>query len=541
MFGTPGQPCSSPGQLACAGANQQQALLCNAGAWQVLATCAANQRCDRASGVCADVAAGCDGRAPGFRFCRDAATLATCGPDLVTAPASPCCGACVAGTCEGPRCGNGRREGDETCDDGNTTPADGCEPDCRPTEVIALAAGRAHTCALLGGGNVRCWGTNDKGQLGIGTTTDVGAGQPYDNPIVGLGAGAVAVQIAVGNDHTCALLATGALRCWGANDRGQLGLGHTRNIGDDELPGASAATVNLGVAARTVAAGGEGTCVILMDGSLRCWGRNDYGQLGLGHTRTIGDDEPPSAANAAVSLGGQVSSVGLGGYHACAVLSDRLTGRCWGRNGKGELGLGIVPNVGDDELPDSVAPIMFFADSPVVGIAVSASRACALREDGNEICWGDTSDGGLGINLVGYDPLRKATDWGIFGWHALAIAAGAYHACAALNTNQLRCWGRNEKGQLGLAHLLIIGDNESAFEAPAVDLGLGLDGFPASTRAVVAGDRHTCALLLDGQVRCWGANESGQLGLGFKSLPPVDYVGGTAATVPGKLATVRVY
>ena len=184
--------------------------------------------------------------------------------------------------------------------------------------MIALTAGASHTCALLREGLVRCWGDNSVGQLGLGTTANLSGQPPYKNGLVPLGAAAVALT--AGDSHTCALMANQSVRCWGANADGQLGLGNTNTIGDDEVPDATHAAVPLGAKATAVAAGGNDTCAILQDGSLRCWGLNDYGQLGLGNTNTIGDDEVPSAAVAEVSLGDATAAVAAGGEHTCALL-----------------------------------------------------------------------------------------------------------------------------------------------------------------------------------------------------------------------------
>jgi len=543
-FGMSGQSCSVLGALACAGANQQQSLICSGGKWQVLYTCAADQRCDQSTGVCAAVLPRCVGHDPGYSTCSGADTVETCGPDLVFTTTATCTGTCQAGICLAPRCGDGKVEDGESCDDGNTVPADGCEPDCTKTDVVGLAAGRGHTCALLSRGNVRCWGGNDKGQLGLGNANDVRANKPYQNAIVGLGAPAIA--IAAGSDHTCVVMVGGSIRCWGANDHGQLGLGHTQAIGDNEAPSADLATVGVDSAARAIATGGNCTCAILDDDTLRCWGENTYGQLGLGHTSDIGDNELPTRTSSQVSLAGIPLSVAVGGNHSCAILADGYTVRCWGRNGLGQLGLGTTDNVGDDELPSAVDPIVFpsdgVSDTAMVGIVAGSSRTCSVRMDGVMRCWGDNSDGGLGVGYAGARPLNKAIDWGLWSWNSQVrdMRAGAFHLCLTLANNQSRCWGINDKAQLGLADTQTLGDNESVIEAPPIDLGRGGDGFASYAILLAAGAAHTCVVLGDGNVRCWGANESGQLGLGYASLAPTDFVGGTPTSTPGQLGLVSV-
>ena len=242
--------------------------------------------------------------------------------------------------------------------------------------MIALTAGASHTCALLREGLVRCWGDNSEGQLGLGTAANLSGQPPYKNGLVPLGAAAVALT--AGDSHTCALMADQSVRCWGANAYGQLGLGNTNTIGDDEVPDAAHAGVPLGAKATAVAAGGNDTCAILQDGSLRCWGLNDYGQLGLGNTNTIGDDELPIATVAEVSLGDTAAAVAAGGEHTCAILGSLGSSsvRCWGRNNLGQLGLGNTTEIGDNELPTAVAALSF-PNGPFDAIVAGVTRTFA--------------------------------------------------------------------------------------------------------------------------------------------------------------------
>lgn len=219
--------------------------------------------------------------------------------------------------------------------------------------VVQLAAGTNHTCALLDTGAVRCWGVGDDGQLGYGNVNHIG-----DNETAGTGGdvsiGGIAVQIAAGGWHSCALLAGGTVRCWGYNGGGELGLGHTNAIGDNELP-SSAPVVDVGGTVVQIAAGSNQTCVLLATGTVRCWGFAGDGALGYANTIDIGDNESPSAAGD-VDLGGQAVQLAAGAYHMCALLAD-ATVRCWGYGFWGPLGYGSTANVGDNETPASVGPV----------------------------------------------------------------------------------------------------------------------------------------------------------------------------------------
>jgi cysteine-rich repeat protein len=540
-----GKPCDGSGMLACNGNNQKQTLICQFGEWQAFNLCGATQNCDVTDGVCTDIVSDCTAHDPGYAWCVGD-QLSVCGSDRVTVATAACAGLCVAGACQPPVCGDGKIEGTEECDDGNTVPGDGCEADCKLSQVIALTAGASHTCALLREGLVRCWGDNSQGQLGLGTTANLSGQPPYKNGLVPLGAPAAALT--AGDSHTCALMADQSVRCWGANADGQLGLGNTNTIGDDEVPDATHAGVPLGAKATAVAAGGNDTCAILQDGSLRCWGRNDYGQLGLGNTTTIGDDELPSAAVAEVSLGDTAAAVAAGGEHTCAILGTASLGssavRCWGRNNLGQLGLANTTEVGDNELPTAVAALAF-RNGPFDAIVAGVTRTFLhLSDDYGVEGWGDNSDGGLGGGTTEDFTMLPATQLGNLTFDdglALEVSAGAYHACVRTQNQLFRCWGVNDKGQLGLGTTATLGDVEAVNLAPPVDLGSDAAGHAHYAKLMATGAAHTCVLLETGTVLCWGENAAGQLGLGYASTGTVDYVGGTADTVPSRLPAVQIF
>lgn len=140
---------------------------------------------------------------------------------------------------------------------------------------------------------MHCFGANEAGQLGLGHTDEIGDSESPDVGPIQLGAPAIDVD--AGGQHACAVLQGGAVRCWGNNEFGQLGLGHVNNIGDDELPTA-APTIQLGGPAVRVSAGSDHTCALMATGKLRCWGKGDSGRLGYANNANIGDDEAPEVA-----------------------------------------------------------------------------------------------------------------------------------------------------------------------------------------------------------------------------------------------------
>jgi alpha-tubulin suppressor-like RCC1 family protein len=217
-----------------------------------------------------------------------------------------------------------------------------------------ISAGQHHVCAVLDDDSVKCWGLNNRGQLGLGDSSNRGqlASQMGDDlDAVDLGTNRTAMMISAGGSYTCALLDNDSVKCWGRNANGQLGHGDTLDRGDgsgemgDALP-----AVNLGTGrtAKMISAGYSHTCALLDDGSVKCWGLNDYGQLGLGEFSNRGDgpDEMGDALPAVdLGTGRTAKMIDAGNYHACAVLDDDSV-KCWGWNNYGQLGLGDTSNRG---------------------------------------------------------------------------------------------------------------------------------------------------------------------------------------------------
>jgi alpha-tubulin suppressor-like RCC1 family protein len=247
----------------------------------------------------------------------------------------------------------------------NETPAAVSPVDLGPHTVKAVTSGASHTCAILEDDTVRCWGAGAFGQLGNGDTAAVSS--PAGLAPVNLGAGRTAKAITAGDQHTCAILDNGNVRCWGLNDNGQLGYGNTNTIGDNvgETPN-TVGPVDLGPGRTAVAitANAAHTCVVLDDGAVRCWGANALGQLGLGNTADVGDNEVPSAVpTVKLGAGRTAKAIAAGTLHTCARLDDDSV-RCWGEGTAGRLGYcrfaevgDRSADIGDDETPDTAGPV----------------------------------------------------------------------------------------------------------------------------------------------------------------------------------------
>jgi alpha-tubulin suppressor-like RCC1 family protein len=410
--------------------------------------------------------------------------------------------------------------------------------------AFSIATGDYHSCALLNVGltdigPVKCWGANYSGTLGLGDKDNRGdsAGQMGDLlPSILLGSGHNAKEIAAGTAHTCALLDDNSIKCWGYNNFGQLGLGDLDDRGvlagqmANQLPNVALGT---GITASKVVAGNLHTCALLSgtakNGQVACWGYNYQGQLGFGNTTNRGGSGGQMGNSLmTVDLGSIPTAVNLaaGGNHTCAIL-DNGSLKCWGSNAKGELGQGDTTErgtfaFGPIGMGDLLHPIDLGTGNTAVQVVTGNEHTCVrLNTPLNTSivkCWGSNSDGQLGLgnkNNVGNAAGQMGNNLASIalgtGRTAIQIAAGGSHTCALLDTHQIKCWGSNKYGQLGQGNT----DNIGVTTSQMGDLLRVVDIGPGHTAvAVAAGETHTCALLDDSTVKCWGGNADGQLGQG---------------------------
>lgn len=258
-----------------------------------------------------------------------------------------------------------------------------------PGAATALAAGEKHSCALLAGGGVVCWGGNGNGQLGNGAM-DVQTGPVAVVGLDGGQAAAVAVAIAAGNRHTCALTVAGGVKCWGSNERGQLGDGN--GTAADRPAPVDVSGLASGVVA--LAAGGDHTCALTVGGGIKCWGANaPYGQLGDNSSTNRASPVDVSG------LASGVAAVSAGGRHTCAVTAGG-TVQCWGDNFNGQSGDGAD---GLQRLPTAVlsVPVCTLAASPAsLRAGQSAVLTAACIPAASSAAWsgalfGDGAAGGV--------------------------------------------------------------------------------------------------------------------------------------------------
>ncbi len=407
------------------------------------------------------------------------------------------------------------------CGPSSTSPAPDDRGDDTAAEAIQIEAGRNHTCALTPEGAVKCWGYNADGQLGLGDDFNRGddANEMGDNlPATNIGP-LPAIAIAAGDAHTCAILQGGSVKCWGLNDSGQLGLGDFDNRGDDESKmGEMLSAVNLGTnrTAKTIDAGGAHTCVILDNDRVKCWGANGFGQLGLGDQDSRGGTDDSMGENLlAVNLGmGRTAKyLSTGQYHTCAILDDNSV-KCWGYNSAGQLGLGNEDDRGgpNDLMGETLPAVNLGTNRTAKALAAGDASTCAILDNDNVKCWGLNDSGQLGLGnednrgltIESMGDALLAVNLGA-NRTAKSIVVGQSSACAMLDNNEVKCWGNNERGQLGLGSMLHEIEN-----VPTTAIQIGTGKIPQS---ITTGEFHTCVLLNNGRIKCWGDNDHGQLGL----------------------------
>jgi alpha-tubulin suppressor-like RCC1 family protein len=284
--------------------------------------------------------------------------------------------------------------------------------------VVELAAGGYHTCARQESGAMRCWGRNTSGQLGLGTVED----QPNPQAVKGLN-GEVR-QIALGQAHTCAVLANNNLFCWGANANGQLGDNSTTGR---PLP------VLTGIFISKAALGSYHTCAISMLDEVFCTGANTAGQLGNG-TFT------PSLAPVSVEVlkGKENVELALGEEHSCSRSANGEV-RCWGANSKGQLG--------DGSAADQSTPKALYDNINAAALVAGGNTSGALTSESTIMTWGDNGGGQCGANSAKFSQLDIPYLPNLPS--AAALALGRSHGCAILPDARVQCWGLGTSGQLG--------------------------------------------------------------------------------------------
>jgi len=389
-----------------------------------------------------------------------------------------------------------------------------------------LSTGEGHTCIILSEGRLKCFGDNAKGQLGLGDAQSRGdkPGQLGDKlPVVNLGKDRRAVEVGLESDYTCVRLDQGDVKCWGGAFSGRLGRGDDLDRGakPDDM-GDALAPIPLGGAATQITLGIFHVCALLQGGSVKCWGYNSDGELGIGDTVDRGDmPNQMGSALPAVNLGAGRSAkkIVAGNFHTCAIL-DNGGVKCWGWNVQGQLGYGDTTARGGTsaQMGNALPAVDLGTGRQATDIAAGGTHTCALLDNGSLKCWGRNNVGQLGIgdannrgataNQMGnmLPPVNLGT-----GLRALVAFTGISSSCTLLDTGDVKCWGENLSGELGLGNKITHGESpaRTGDNLPTVNVGSG-----RKVLALTIREHHACAVLDDYKIKCWGDNAKGQLGLG---------------------------
>lgn len=331
----------------------------------------------------------------------------------------------------------------------------------------AITTAFNHSCAITVERVAYCWGSDEVGELGRGTT--------FQSSLVPLevapGSGLRFTSISADGGHTCALTAEGRAYCWGANQRGELGDGTNinRSLRTEVAP-------NSGLRFSSISAGSFHTCAItVVDHQIYCWRDNEFGQLGRGTGAVGGYAVDPAPIDAFPGWDLVTASF----EHTCALTGNFAY--CWGSNGRGQLG---DPNRPESDPEVALIPHLY------TSLSAGAGGTCgAVRDTDIVACFGAT-----------FQPQQSFVE----GVGILAVSAAFQHACAITGDNVAHCWGQNTDGEVG------DGTTTPRSDAVPVAPGQGLSFAAISTNML----SHTCGLTTDGKAWCRGGNDQGQLGDG---------------------------
>ena len=344
-------------------------------------------------------------------------------------------------------------------------------PGSAPVAYQHLSIGLGHACALDSGGSAYCWGGNEFGQLGTGTSAN---STRTLSPVPVQGEQRFAA-IAAATMHTCALDVEGRAYCWGNNDRGQLGDGtdvrRTRPtpIRSDER------FVQL-----TASAGH--TCALTTDARAYCWGSNAGGQLGIGSSGSLSDHRTQP-----VPVAGDLRFVSLsaGAGNTCGIDEDG-TAYCWGENTWGELGIGRAEN--------AFSPALVAGSLRFVTITAGATHTCGVSIEGDAYCWGSNDLGQLGTG----DQVPTAVPLPVLGSMKFAsISVGNQHSCGLRPDGTAYCWGSDWYGQLGTGL-----DTSGSYGMLSIPTAVAGD---LRFVLLTAMNENTCGITSDARAFCWGA------------------------------------
>ena len=416
-----------------------------------------------------------------------------------------------------------------------------------------FSAGRTSTCVVRDEGYAVCWGLDWLNSFGTGwrqSSVGVQANQLGGNlkrtvPISTDRTTYTRTKaVYAGPELTCLLDLSSNLYCTGYDSGGALGRSNPSGSWNNSFDQNSRVNLGTGRTVVDMATGGDSSsqnsghfnCALLDNGSVKCWGNNGYGRLGLGDTSNRGDQAGEMGDSLpAVNLGTGVTATAIaaGWEHACAIVGGGSVPngsvKCWGANSYGELGQGDTANRGDgaNEMGDNLPAVNLGTGRTAKFIATGRAFSCAIRDDNSVVCWGwnlayqagrdqalttalneiGNAANEMGDNLVAVN----------LGQGATQLALGNGFACALLADASVKCWGGNWNGQLGQGNTTNRGNNVNPVGTLSpVQLGLNAG---EQVSAIDSGGDHVCVYTSSSRVKCWGSNDGGygnggQLGIG---------------------------
>ena len=369
-------------------------------------------------------------------------------------------------------------------------------------QLTSLALGDRFTCAIKSGpaqDSLNCWGSNNHSRLGV----EVGGDQLFPYPADFSQSTRIA-QVMSGSSSSCLVTVGGDLYCWGYNNAEHI-LGSQITLSERPQP-----TLVASLAGRVteVAIGEHHMCALLKGGKVNCWGKGEYGTLGHNSydDAVTGPVAVHSGENDPLPLS-HIVQIAVGDTFSCA-LHNAGQVKCWGRSKDGRLGNGESSSSEHQNYPGDV--LLDGGDQPLSDIieigASLGGYACAIQIEGDVYCWGNGNDGTLGDGTANSSNKARQVP-SLTG--VVKLALGKNHACALKDNGSVVCWGKNHYG--------VLGDGSSGSEKKTlvyVKAGQGSSENLTGVVQVVAGIDHTCALMENALLKCWGAGTWGKLGNG---------------------------